>query len=164
MNPHGITLDKVIPLSLERAEEAAAVRDEVDMELFPFFEQEAETGLKTVESILRDWDSGSATSPLKDLCREFHTLKGAANSIGHVRIGALAGGMKDLLDNMNMKNAVPLRLPIIKTCIFVSSTIHSLLRETHSPRFNQVKTEQIVATIQSIWRLREMAERLVRAI
>ena len=160
MNRHGITLDKIIPLSLERAEEAAAVKDDVDMELFPFFEEEAEGELKAVESVLYAWEREPASAPLKGLGRTFHTLKGAANSIGHVRIGALAGGMKDLLDELAPAHAIVLRSQIIKTCIYFIGTVRSLLRETRSPQFNSVKKEQIIATIESIWRLREMEDGL----
>jgi chemotaxis protein histidine kinase CheA len=156
MNPHGITLDKVVPLSLEQVEEAAAVKDDVDMELFPFFEEEAQAELKAIETVLHTWDRDNALASLKDLCRQFHTLKGAANSIGHVRIGALAGGMKDVLDELASERAFALRYQIIKTCIFIIGTIRSLLRETRSPQFNPVNKEQIVSSIQSIWRLRDM--------
>jgi chemotaxis protein histidine kinase CheA len=160
MNLHGITLDKVIPLSLEQAEEAAAVKDDVDMELFPFFEEEAKTELTAIESVLHGWDRDNAAASLKGLRRQFHTLKGAANSIGHVRIGALAGGMKDVLEELVAERAFASRFQIIKTCIFVIGTIRSLLQETRSPQFNPAKTGQIVAAIQSIWRLREMQEGL----
>lgn len=163
MNRHGITLDKVIPLSLERAEEAATVKDEVDMELFAFFEEEAQTELTAIEEVLRAWDQEPVSSPIKDLCRQFHTLKGAANSIGHVRIGALAGGMKDFLDDLPTSHAIVLRSQIIKTCIFVIGTVRSLLQETRSPQFNPTKKEQIVAAIQSVLHLREMEDNLKEA-
>ncbi len=93
MNPYGVTLDKIIPLSLERLETDATTLDQVDKELFPFFEEEARDEIKLIEDSLLAWDKSK--SPINQLVRQFHTLQGAANSIGHVRIGALAGGIKD---------------------------------------------------------------------
>jgi chemotaxis protein histidine kinase CheA len=161
MNSHGITVDKIIPLSLARLEADAAVIDEVDAEIFPFFEEEARAELKSIERLLLNWNS--ATAPLKDLGRQFHTLKGAANSIGHVRIGALAGGMKDVLDQINPNHTEALRQELIKTNIQVIETIRALLQEVRAPKFNPVKREQIVQSVQSIIRLWEMEVNLQKA-
>lgn len=160
MNPHGITLDKIIPLSLERVASAATVVDEVDQELFPFFEEEARGELKAIEEVLHGWDTAAAVNPLKELGRQFHTLKGAANSIGHLRIGALAGGVKDLLEQIDPAHGGALRAQIIKTNILVIETIRALLLETKAPTHNQVKKEQIVVAVQSIQRLQEMETNL----
>lgn len=161
MNPQGITLDKIIPLSLERLKLNATVIDEVDGELFPFFEEEARAELKSIEKLLLDWDSAAA--PLKDLGRQFHTLKGAANSIGHIRIGALAGGMKDLLEQINPAHSTALRNQMIKTNIQVIETIRALLQEVRAPQFNPVKKEQIVLAVQAILNLHEMEGNLQKA-
>ncbi len=161
MNPHGITLDKIIPLSLERLKLNATVVDEIDGELFPFFEEEARAELKSIEKLLLDWDS--ATAPLKDLGRQFHTLKGAANSIGHLRIGALAGGMKDLLEQIDPAHSIALRNQMIKTNIQVIETIRALLQEVRAPQFSPVKKEQIVLAVQAIFNLHEMEGNLQKA-
>jgi chemotaxis protein histidine kinase CheA len=161
MNPYGITLDKIIPLSLARLEADATVVDEVDGELFPFFEEEARAELQLIERALLGWDE--APAPLKDLVRQFHTLKGAANSIGHIRIGALAGGMKDLLEQIDPAHTAALRHQMIKTNIQVIQTIRALLQEVRSPKFNSVKKEQIVLTVQAIMCLWTMAGNLQKA-
>jgi chemotaxis protein histidine kinase CheA len=160
MNPHGVTVAKFIPLTLDGAEEATVVNDEVDMELFPFFEEEAQSELTAIEAVLHAWDHEPGNAQLKDLRRQFHTLKGAANSIGHLRIGALAGGMKDALEDMPESHATPMRSQIIKTCIFVIGTVRALLKETRSPQFNAVKKEQVASTVQAIRRLQQMEEQL----
>jgi len=129
-------------------------RDEVDQELFPFFEEEAHAELKAIEQSLHDWDKSPTT--LKDLGRQFHTLKGAANSIGHLRIGALAAGMKDLLERIDPALASELGSQIIKTNILVIQTIRALLQETRAPEYNPIKKEQITAAVQSILHLQEI--------
>jgi len=161
MNPHGITLAKIIPLSLARLETDATVIDEVDGELFPFFEEEARAELKSIEKLLLEWDATAA--PLKELRRQFHTLKGAANSIGHIRIGALAGGMKDVLEQFDPEHAVALRHDLIKTIVQVAETIRALLQEVRAPQFNPVKKEQIVRAAQAITRLWELETDLQKA-
>lgn len=163
MNPHGITLTKIIPLSLERVKAEASVIDEVDGELFPFFEEEAREELKAIEEVLRTWDAAKAVNPLKELGHQFHTLKGAANSIGHLRIGALAGGIKDLLEQIKPAHLVALRPQIIKTNIMVIETIRALLQEVKSPEYNQVKKERVVTAAQSIIQLQEMEANLQKA-
>jgi chemosensory pili system protein ChpA (sensor histidine kinase/response regulator) len=161
MNPHGITLDKIIPLSLARLETEATVLDEVDAELFPFFEEEAKAELKSIELLLLNWNT--ATAPLKDLGRQYHTLKGAANSIGHVRIGALAGGMKDVIEQINPEHTVALKHDLIKTNIQVVETVRALLQEAKAPKFNPVKKEQIVLAVKAIARLWELELNLQKA-
>jgi len=161
MNPQGITLNKIIPLSLERLKLDATVVDEVDVELFPFFEEEAKAELKSIEKLLLEWDS--TVAPLKELGRQFHTLKGAANSIGHLRIGALAGGMKDLLEQIDPAHSLALRQQMIKTNIQVIETIRAMLQEVRAPQFNAVKKEQIVQAVQAIMNLHEMEGNLQKA-
>ncbi len=150
MNPHGITTAKIIPLELARLEESATSPDEVDLELLPFFEEEAKIELQAIETELRAWDSGNTPDPLKKVRRHFHTIKGAANSIGHLRIGALASGMEDLCGQFNPAYAFVLRGPIIKTCITVIQAIHSLIEEVHRPEICPVKKEQLIRAAQTI--------------
>ena len=127
--------------------------DEIDRELFPFFEEEARSELKAIEDVLHIWELG----------RQFHTLKGAANSIGYIRVGALAGGIKDLLEQITPAQVQALRPQIIKTNILVVETIRALLQEAKAPVYNQVKKEQIVMAVQSILRLQEMQTNLPKA-
>ncbi|HSI84409.1 MAG TPA: Hpt domain-containing protein, partial [Candidatus Methylacidiphilales bacterium] len=76
-------------------------QDNVDTELFPFFVEEAQETIKAIESALHAWHSNKAdTGAIRTLRRSFHTLKGASNSIGHFRIGRVAGGMKTLLESI----------------------------------------------------------------
>jgi chemosensory pili system protein ChpA (sensor histidine kinase/response regulator) len=154
MKPHGITLDKIIPISLDQLEAGAALLDEVDAEIFPFFEEEARAELKSIESLLSTWDATPA--PLKDLERQYHTLKGAANSIGHIRIGSLAGGMKELMAHIDPTHTLILKAQLIKTNIQVIETVRALLQEIRAPKFNPVKKEQIVLAVGAIMRLYEM--------
>ena len=161
MSPHGATAEKIIPLTLARLEAEATVVDDVDAELFPFFEEEARAELKSIELLLLNWNSAAA--PLKDLRRQYHTLKGAANSIGHLRIGALAGGMKEVLEQIDLDHTIALKHDLIKTNIQVVEIIRALLQEARAPKFNPVKKEQIVVALKAIARLWELEVNLQKA-
>lgn len=155
MNAHGITISKITPLELESIEEAAAKPDEVDQELLPFFEEEAQAELQEIEKLLHAWYEETNGDPLKQLRLHFHTLKGAANSIGHIRIGVLAGGMEDLFRQFNPAYAFVLRSQIIKASITVLQSIRSLIQEVRQPKFSPVKKEQIVAAAELIVNLKQ---------
>lgn len=156
MNPPGITtLPRVIPLELESIEKTAAQSDEVDAELLPFFEEEARAELQEIEKLLHAWNEEDAGNPVKKLRLHFHTLKGAANSIGHLRIGALAGGMEDLFKQFNPAYALVVRPQLIKASIAVLQAIRSLMQEVRQPQFSPVKKEQIVAAAALIVALRQ---------
>jgi chemotaxis protein histidine kinase CheA len=152
MNAHGITISRIIPLEVESLGQTADHLEEVDSELLPFFEEEASAELKEIEKLLQAWDGEVREVPLRELRRRFHTLKGTANSIGLVRIGALASGMEDLFARLNLAEG---RSLIIKTCVAVLQAIRSLMQEAHQPRFSPARKEQIIGAAALIIALKE---------
>jgi chemotaxis protein histidine kinase CheA len=154
MNAHGITIARIIPLELESIEKSATILDEVDKEILPFFEEEACAELQKIEKLLHAWNGESNQNQLKDLRRHFHTIKGAANSIGHVRIGALAAGMEDLFKQFNAAYAFALRTQMIKTSITVLQVIQALMQEARQPKVSPVKKEQIMRAVDLIVKLK----------
>ncbi len=155
MNAHGITISRVIPLEVEAIAQAAALPDEVDPELLPYFEEEARAELREIENLLRAWNGESKPDLLKEFRRHFHTLKGTANSIGHLRIGALASGMEDLFGQLDPAYAFVLRDQIIKVSITVVQAIQSLMQEARQPKFSPIKKEQIVAAAALIMEIKQ---------
>ena len=161
MNALGVTLDdKTSPIRLEDLEKVAGQVDETDLELLPFFEEEAGAEIKKIESILHAWHANSVGSPLDDLRLQFHTLKGAANCVGQLRIGSLAGGMKDVLDSITTAEAFALRSELTKTSIMVLELIRVLLKEAHSPQYNPAKKEQILKGVHALLDLRKKTDAL----
>lgn len=142
-------------MEIESFEQTAAQPEEVDAELFPFFEEEARAEVQEIEKLLHAWDGDSNHDPLKDLRRHFHTLKGTSNSIGLVRIGALAGGMEDLFGKLNPAYAFVLRTQIIKASITVLQAIQALMQEARQPKFCPIKKEQIVSAAALIVELKQ---------
>lgn len=159
MNPSSVILDQQSsPLALENIEKVAGQVDETDLDLLPFFEEEARAELKKIESVLYDWHGNNPSCPLEPLRRQLHTLKGAANSIGQLRIGALAGGLKDSLDTFHSAQALASRAEITKVCVMTLEVIKVLLKEARAPLYNPVKKESILKVAQAILDLKKKSE------
>lgn len=142
---------------LEGMEKAADQVDESDPELLPFFEEEAADALHKMESLLQSWHApgSGCPCPLSDLRICLHTLKGAANSIGQLRIGSLAGGMNDVLHILKPAQVVVMRTDLTKTSITVMEAIKVLLREAHAPQYNRARKELILSAVHSILDLKQ---------
>ena len=150
---------QIHPPPLEDMEKVTDQLDESDPELLPFFEKEAAEVLSKMESLLQTWhapDSG-CPCPLDQLHICLHTLKGAANSIGQLRIGSLAGGMNDVLHVLKPVQVVGMRTDLTKTTIAVMEAIKVLLREAHAPQYNRARKELILSAVRSILDLKQRA-------
>jgi chemotaxis protein histidine kinase CheA len=153
-----MTSSAVIPL--ENLEKVAGQVDETDLDLLPFFEEEAKVELSKIETILHSWHAKSQDCPLEPLRLRFHTLKGAANSIGQLRLGSLAGGLKDVLDLFTSAQALSLRLEVTKVCVMVVEAAKVLIKEARAPQHNRVKREFVANVAQGILNLKKKADEL----
>ncbi len=69
----------------------------VDLEMLQFFIPETEEYCDTMDRAIETWETRPFDSiPQQTLLRLYHTIKGAANSIGLSHMGRLAHGMEDL--------------------------------------------------------------------
>ncbi len=69
----------------------------VDLEMLQFFIPETEEYCDTMDRAIETWETRPFDSiPQQTLLRLYHTIKGAANSIGLSHLGRLAHGMEDL--------------------------------------------------------------------
>jgi chemotaxis protein histidine kinase CheA len=152
-NPHS-------PLTLETLAKIVDQVDERDPEMLPFFEEEAAAEIGRIEAILHQWHLKEGHCQREEFLRTLHTLKGAANSIGQIRIGSLAGGMKDSLQAMNEEQMTKLRAEVTKATVTVVEAIKMLLREAHAPKYNRAEKELILKSVQLITDLRTKAAAL----
>jgi chemotaxis protein histidine kinase CheA len=158
MKANPIISDRQLHLPpLEGMEQAADQVDESDPELLPFFEEEATEILQKMETLLQAWHlpGSGCPCPLNDLRICFHTLKGAANSIGQLRIGSLAGGMNDVLHGLKPAQVVVMRMDLTKTSITAMEAIKVLLREARAPQYNPARKELILSAVHSILGLKQ---------
>ena len=152
-NPHPLPALKTLTQIVSQV-------DESDPELLPFFEQEATAEIGRIEAILHQWHLKDGKCQREEFWRTLHTLKGAANSIGQMRIGSLAGGMKDVLQAMSEEQMEKLRAEVTKTTVTVVEAIRMLLREAHAPKYNRAEKELILKSAQLITDLRVKAAAL----
>ncbi|PTY06059.1 hypothetical protein DB346_01450 [Verrucomicrobia bacterium LW23] len=130
-------------------------QDNVDTELFPFFVEEAQEIIKTIETALHTWHSNKGdVGSIRTLRRSFHTLKGAGNSIGHFRIGRVSGAMKTLLESVEPQRIEALQPQVTKISLTVVELIKKLLLDVpaipHLPTARPVDVEPIILQIESL--------------
>ena len=85
----------VVPASIEPAfesgKEKRRIEDDIDVDLLPIFIEEAKEIVPQVGDGLRAWRMIPADhTPVIELARHFHTLKGSARMAGLMRLGELA--------------------------------------------------------------------------
>lgn len=74
---------------------------EIDAELLPFFKEESTEIFASVERALGEWEANpSDLAPAHIIYRNFHTLKGSANSIGLNPIGRLSHDMEQIMKSI----------------------------------------------------------------
>jgi len=149
-NPHSLGTTEALVKIVDQV-------DERDPELFPFFEEEATAEIRRIEAILHQWHLKEGPCQREEFIRTLHTLKGAANSIGQIRIGSLAGGMKDAIQAMNEEQMTRLRTEVTKVTVTMVEAIKMLLREAHAPKYNRAEKELILKSVQLITDLRAKA-------
>jgi chemotaxis protein histidine kinase CheA len=153
MSKNIVISDRSISIpSLERLEQIADQADTSDPEILLFFKEEALGELSKIELILQAWyvEGTGCPSRLNDLRVSLHTLKGAANSVGQMRIGSLTGGLKDILDHLKPAQAVTLCSDLTKITITVMEAIKMLLLEATAPQYNRSRKELILQAANSI--------------
>jgi chemotaxis protein histidine kinase CheA len=127
--------------------------DEKDEAIFPFFEEEAEEDIQKIEHTLQAWHRGLHKTPHEDLCFSFHALKGAAFSIGLVRIGTLTGATKDILQKIPPKEIDGYLPSVTKTCVLVLEAVKALLHEAREPLYYAAKPEILVQAVEALLQL-----------
>ncbi len=84
--------------------------DPADTELITEFVIESQEGLANVENQLLEIESGGAdidTELVNAVFRTMHSIKGSAGFLGLDRIGSLAHGLEEVLDDMRNREVVP---------------------------------------------------------
>ncbi len=121
------------PATPAAASEPATPGEQVDPEMMSYFVLETSESLSQIDALLLAWEKtpGDAKTA-QSIFRLVHTVKGAANSLGLVRIGRLLHGLEDLLET-HVVDCVFSRLDELIQVIFDSSdTIRALVRETQT--------------------------------
>ncbi|HWH72636.1 MAG TPA: hybrid sensor histidine kinase/response regulator, partial [Methylibium sp.] len=105
-----------VPLAPEGAQPAPATAldsdedvdatDVVDVDLFPFFEEEAQELLPALTAQLRDWVAApQQPAHASAAMRTLHTLKGGARLAGAMRLGELAHRLETAIEHLLQREA-----------------------------------------------------------
>ncbi|MDX2218821.1 MAG: Hpt domain-containing protein [Burkholderiales bacterium] len=86
-----VVVEEAAPAVFEAGKEKRRIQDDIDTDLLPIFLEEAKEIVPSVGDSLRAW-KGTPTdhSPVVELARHLHTLKGSARMAGLMRLGELA--------------------------------------------------------------------------
>ncbi|HEY2629682.1 MAG TPA: response regulator, partial [Usitatibacter sp.] len=88
--------------TFEAGKDQRKIKDDVDRDLLPVFLDEARELLPQVSEGVRAWKSSpSDHSPVADLTRHLHTLKGSARMTGLMRLGELAHVLEERIAAMD---------------------------------------------------------------
>ena len=88
--------------TFESGRDRRAVKDDIDADLLPIFLEEAKEISPQVGDSLRRWKAAPANhSPVGELARHLHTLKGSARMAGLMRLGELAHVMETRIIEMD---------------------------------------------------------------
>jgi chemosensory pili system protein ChpA (sensor histidine kinase/response regulator) len=82
--------------AFESGKDRRVVQDDIDADLLPIFLEEAQEIVPQVGDALRRWRAAPANhTPVTELARHLHTLKGSARMAGLMRLGELAHVMEN---------------------------------------------------------------------
>jgi chemosensory pili system protein ChpA (sensor histidine kinase/response regulator) len=81
--------------------------DEIDAELFPIFEEEADELLPQLQQRLREWHEHPGNPSAPSACmRTLHTFKGGARLAGAMRLGEMAHRLESAVETLMAQDAV----------------------------------------------------------
>ncbi|EEF62169.1 hybrid sensor histidine kinase/response regulator [Pedosphaera parvula] len=127
-----------------KAEPVAPV-EQVDPEMLSYFVLETTESLTEMEALLFEWEKTPSDPRIhQSVFRLAHTIKGAANSVGLVRIGQLFHDLEDLLDTRVAGRAFARLDELIQLIFDVSDTVKGLVREAQTGVADAVIATRVV--------------------
>lgn len=114
-----------------------------DPEMVEAFVEEAGENLDPIEQALMAWENGNSPEQRQaELRRHYHTLKGAANSVGLTELGADFHILEDAMESTDNATAGETMLPLLFRCLDdVRSYLELLQSDPQSPwpgRWNEL--------------------------
>ena len=107
-----------------------AVLEQFDPEMLSYFVMETNDSLAQIEGLLLTWEKTTDDSKIaQSIFRLVHTIKGAANSLGLVRIGRLLHGLEDMLETHVVDRIYPNLTELVEVILGVSDAVKAFVRE-----------------------------------
>lgn len=92
--------------------------EEIDPEMAEIFAEEADQQFEALDKLVIDWEKGHAPEETGHAIRRcFHTLKGAANSIGLISLGSNFHELEDLIEEVRHQSPTPELFALLFRCL-----------------------------------------------
>lgn len=89
------------PTSINKPDKPALLDDTIDDEIIEIFMEEAEEAYETISELLPAWVANTSDdSPLKEIRRAYHTLKGSGRLVGALDLGEFAWAFENMLNRV----------------------------------------------------------------
>jgi len=125
--------------------------EQIDPEMLSYFVLETNDSLMQLEGLLLGWEKSPADGKIaQSVFRLTHTIKGAANSLGLVRIGKLLHGLEDLLETHVVDRVFPRLTELVEVILGVADTVKALVREAQTGTIEAANTTRISALVERI--------------
>jgi chemosensory pili system protein ChpA (sensor histidine kinase/response regulator) len=112
---------------------APVATEQIDPEMLSYFILETNESLAQIEGLILAWEKNPADAKTANsVFRLVHTIKGAANSLGMVRIGRLLHGLEDLLESHVVDRVFPRLSELVETIFGVTDIVKALVREAQT--------------------------------
>lgn len=133
------------------APEAPAPIEQIDPEMLTYFVLETTESLAQVENLVMVWEKNPQDAKTAySIFRLVHTIKGAANSLGLVRIGRLLHGLEDLLETQVVDRHFAHVTDLVEVILGVADTVKALVREAEAGKTDAAMTAKIASLNQRI--------------
>ena len=129
----GVASTPVAPGAPPPVPDAPLTLEQFDPEMLSYFVLETNESLAMIEGLLLNWEkTADYSKTAQSIFRLVHTIKGAANSLGLVRIGRLLHGLEDLLETHVVDRVFPNLTELVEVILGVSDTVKAFVREAQS--------------------------------
>jgi chemosensory pili system protein ChpA (sensor histidine kinase/response regulator) len=126
------------------APEPPAAAEQIDPEMLTYFVLETNESLAQIEGLVLAWEKDPGDFKVAhSVFRLVHTVKGAANSLGLVRIGRLLHGLEDLLESHVVDRVFPRLAELIEVILGVADVIKALVREAETGVIDPANTPKL---------------------
>lgn len=122
--------------TVETANEPSLLDDTIDDEIIEIFMEEAEEAYESISDLLPMWVANTSDeSPLKEIRRAYHTLKGSGRLVGAADLGEFAWAFENMLNRVldNTIKIIPEILEVMELGKQALPTLFELFKTNKKP-------------------------------
>lgn len=139
------------PHSRGPAKPSTTEAEQIDPDMLSYFVLETSESLAQLEALLLSWEKNHHDQKIAhSIFRLVHTIKGAANSLGLIRIGRLLHGLEDLLETHVVDRPYAKLPELIEICFGVADTVKAFVHDTQTGHHSPANADRANALSQRI--------------